>query len=128
MFNIEYSHQFPDDKVEDLLVCALEGGSNYWYVIEEVLPAYNIIVDGGELDVYTAVMHGAGVRVGLLEPGETVNGQSSWILNRAALHHGLQLVANLQPTTFARIVTEDYDSNDADMVLQFALFHDVVFG
>lgn len=133
MFHIKSTTTLTDNDVRDLLCCALEGGSNYWYVIEKVFCTHRDMAElvGGKIkdpDVYDAIVDGQGVLIGLVEEDETVHGEKQWVLNREAITRGLQSLANNRPELFAKIAIEDYDANDADVFLQYALFGELVFG
>lgn len=117
-FEVTVPHEIPDDAVFDLLVCALEGGSNYWYVILD---------DPAPKDVFHTILTGKGVTVGLLEGGD-VNGQTKWLLNRHAVRLGLKMWAFEDEEGFKRFLNEDYDALDADAFLQYTLFGEIVFG
>lgn len=125
MFHIKHETAISDYVMKDLLCCALEGGSNYWYVIEKV---YRTHLDTKDPDVYDAVIDGQGLLIGLLNEDEEVHGKKQWVLNREAVANGLQKVASNRPELFAKIALEDFDADDADVFLQFALFGELIFG
>lgn len=125
MFHIKSTTAITDKGVKDLLACALEGGSNYWYNIEKVFRTH---LDTKDPDVYDAIVDGQGVLVGLLNEDEDVNGKTQWVLNREAVARGLQVLANDRPELFAKIALEDYDADDADVFLQLTLFGELIYG
>tara|TARA_R100000951_G_scaffold99407_2_gene89741 strand:+ start:144 stop:515 length:372 start_codon:yes stop_codon:yes gene_type:complete len=108
------------DHIGSLLCSAFEGGSNYWYSLEQ----YSKTEDG-YLDYW-----------GLADP----DGSQQWIvvdredvhekhhLNRVAIQRGLQVLANKYPERLQEIVQEDADAETADVFLQCALFGEVIFG
>ena len=125
MFHVKTTTTLTDNDIRDLLCCALEGGSNYWYVIEKV---YRSHLDTKDPDVYDAIVDGQGVLIGLVEEDDEYDGTKQWVLKREAISRGLQSLASNRPELFAKIVLEDYDADDADVFLQFALFGELVFG
>lgn len=123
-WTVKVDKSFTDDEVEDLIITALEGGSNYWYDIIEVLPSPNII---GDVDMYPKIMYSDGVIIGTKDD-DTINGSKRWTLNRHTITRGLQAWADNMPKSFAKFMAGDYDADDADVFLQYALFGEVVFG
>jgi len=50
------------------------------------------------------------------------------VLDAAALQRGLALMAQQKPHMFADLVTEDGDSNTADVFLQYCLLGEIRYG
>ena len=109
---VKITHNFTRHKIEEFLVCALEGGSNYW--IKEVEP-----VKEGD-DVYEAPF-GLGLKVTDLE------GQTNY-LNYSAFHRGLQAMADNYPRHMGDIISKNDDATTADVFLQCCLFGQLVYG
>jgi hypothetical protein len=113
-----------DDAIESLLVSALEGGSNYWYMITESSPEHS------ELDYYETIRAGGWIKFTANcddEPFEH-DGKTEWLLDRAAIARGLQVMAVNESQHFADILNENDDANTGDVFLQCCLFGEVIFG
>jgi len=115
--------QVPRDELDNIMVCALEGGISYWCDHVEVKDedfrgcafASETVSRGATLCIYDA------------EDDEV------WELDRAGLLKGLAkfIASNLcrDITINDNVVcTDGIDSEDADMIVQLALFGDIVYG
>lgn len=125
--------KFPVERLRDLLCCAFEGGSNYWYMIEEFhmppslkdVPSDQVFRhldyptrEGGYLVVSDA---------GLVdEIGESSVKKTKIDLLR--LKEALQLMAVKYPRHFSDFMQGNDDAITGDVFLQLAVFGDVVYG
>jgi hypothetical protein len=127
-------------RVADVMVAALEGGINYW--CREALPTVidpavtadwapgGRLADGPPTDSDFSEpanwydderTWAAPFRVTLLDR----ESEKTWVLTPEFLLRGFRLC---RPETLLRIVEENDDADDADEVMQMALFGEVVFG
>lgn len=109
-----------ETRVRDLLCCALEGGSNYWYCIANYkfkegkgfgdyeFAHLDVPFDGGSL---------------LIQADDQYR-----VLDEAAMIKGLNLMAKNYPKHFEDFMNEDYDANTGDVFLQLSLFGEIVYG
>src|SRR6266498_4743614 len=105
-----------DEMVEDILVAAFEGGSNYWITKVDVVGnwpkgaefASDVLTRGGELSIQVFKDKPVTLTLRAMRKG----------IKKAALHYGLV------PSKFY----EDHDAEYADIALQYALFNEIVFG
>ena len=103
-----------DDHLDSILVGAFEGGSNYWAVKVEVAKddykgkkyASECVVAGGELYIHTT-------------EGD------KYLLTKTSLINGLQTYLN---ESKYRNWPDGGDSQTDDLILQYALFGEVVYG
>ncbi len=132
-FKIKTTHEITREQVGNLLCSAFEGGSNYWYRIEEThAPStYQYRCMKGHTfshvdyplnpDGYLVVSdyHGA-------DEGESVKRR----LNYRSIKRGLQLMAESKEYAhhWRDFIAEDDDAITADVFLQFCLFGEVVYG
>lgn len=114
-----------DQRVIDLITSALEGGSNYWYIIDI---SQSRLVDGVEFLVEQPMKDGI-LHIELLDPDEgPINYKTAWRLSRASAEAGLVIMATKYPAHFADFLAENDDAITGDVFLQCALFGEVVFG
>lgn len=125
MIEVRVNHQVEDQRVQDLLCCALEGGSNYWYTTFEkrypedqakdslglVYPHLELPFTGGSLIFHIAD-----------DPDH-----DSKVLDLAAVQRGLQLLADKYPAHWSDFMQENEDAITGDLFLQLALFGEEVF-
>lgn len=122
------------ERVSDLLCCALEGGSNYWYQIQR----YEI---AGTTDAERkAIVNGLNhphLEVPFLKGGalqicdnEADDGFDLWRLDRAAMQRGLELMAQTPEMQrhWVNFVRENEDAETGDAFLQLSLFGETVYG
>lgn len=105
--------------IDDIMVTALEGGINYWCrkakVVGEYLGEYasEQISRGGSLTLYDA------------ESGDKWELTLEKFLNGVKLYFEQGCHVQVEDNS---IDAGDIDANDADCIVQFALFEKVVFG
>lgn len=128
-------HRINKRRVSDLLCSAFEGGSNYWYLIEEfhAPPPENLRAHAGFRDgqVFRHLDYP------LCEGGYLMisDRQISWNvemrtarLDLAAVVRGLEVMREKFPRHFGNFLSENDDGETGDVFLQCALFGDVVYG
>ena len=108
--------------VDDIMVAALEGGINYWCREAEVVGEYlgeyasEQISRGGALTLYDAESSDKWT----LDLEKFLNGVKLWLQNGDDRYDALQGDGTLD--------TGEIDGEMADMIVQYALFGEVVFG
>ena len=120
-----------DKDIDDLMACALEGGINYWANEAEVVGKYlgefgsEQIARGGELTIH------------LSEPIETA-GATKYKLTKAKFMNGLRkyLSDPMKPYNILEWDSKNYqyrldtckaDATVCDMIIQYALFDEIIF-
>jgi len=130
-------HLIPAERVSDLLCCAFEGGSNYWYGEADI----SKYPDGFES---VEELQGARKKAGLeyyhwvqiipcMEGGEITFGDletenAVYTLNREAIERGLQLMLANHPKHYADWLAENDDAITGDVFLQLCVLGDVIYG
>lgn len=118
---IEY--EIAVQRINDLLCCAIEGGSNYW--IEQctdlTYPEGKTRADF-EFPYLEVPMCGGSYMVKPLE------GDKPAKLDRGAIERGLKLLAEKYPKDWGDFMNENEDAITGDVFLQLALFGEVVYG
>jgi len=123
------SVKIPEDRIEDLLCGAFEGGSTYWAVCDispqykrkfDVEYSYQIPLKGGEIDIYDVD-----------EPDQLLG-----VINEQNLKTGLKLMANGRDKNdreiplrhFQDFINKNDDAITADVFLQLVVLGELVFG
>lgn len=104
-----------EQEIEDIMVTALEGGINYWCDKVEIKNnptnkdhASEVIAYGGEL-----ILHVEG---------------KQWILNREMVLRGIEkAMDHFKYDSFKKFMDE-HDATTADVIIQFAIFYEIIFG
>lgn len=117
----------PENVIDDVITTALEGGSNYWYFIdqEKVTTPDNFkrnekihyeildkVYQGGTLQIFDA---------------ENTN-EKLGELSVESIQKGLNLLADKSTKVLYNIVDECYDAGDADVFFQLAVLGEITFG
>lgn len=124
-------HRFDDQTISDLLVTAFEGGINYWLGTIDYQEPSSMVFAPAETPRYATYP---------LNPGGAVIVSASGIhpadvaklcnqrLDRAAIERGLGIMAEKYPKHYGDILHDNHDADTADVLVQCALFGDIVFG
>lgn len=107
--------------IQDLLVCAFEGGSTYWYGLLE--PIKETIKNGHPSDNFYGNMMKHGFRL-----VDTENGNKKYEIRPGQFGYALKLMHDKFPSTFNDIKTENTDAETGDIFLQLLVFGDVIYG
>ena len=114
--------RIPVQKIKDMIVAAVEGGSNCWAILKfpENCKSYSEIpFKNGNIEVYHA------------ETGELLG-----YVNRATIQTGLQLMADkkdikgkcIPARHFSNLAQDSEDTETADVFIQLAVMGEVVYG
>lgn len=110
---------------KDLLITALEGGSNYWYDLPfiEMVEKPNDIYTMSER-IFQAVCKGVEIPVHDIETGEKLGE-----LSMRNIRRGERTMKAEYPTTHWKdIQYGDWDATTADVWFQFIVMNEIVFG
>ena len=134
--NIPMNLDVSDDDLDNILVTAFEGGSNYWIDKIEVKDykgcewASHVVSKGGS--VWVCLDNNP--------VGAEIKGKEyyKWVINRKKLlraisrwfteyyYHRQIVKHNLEmPSSFSDI---DFDAGDTDIIIQLAIFNEVIYG
>lgn len=118
-----------NDAMENIFVTALEGGSNYWYEIQDyTLEIVRSVEPDGPLSIATwkaIAEHGAEIDVYDAESEDILG-----TLTYDSIKDRLQLINDEGQALVCmmNIITGDYDAGDADAVFQYLVMGEVAFG
>jgi len=118
--------RIPKEKIQDLIICAIESGSNHWARFK--------FPDGWQ-DKYKSYaqipFQGGEIEVSDIETGKLLG-----VLNRATIQTGLQLMADRKDMTgkqvparhFKALATDSEDAETADVFMQLCTMGEIVYG
>lgn len=110
--------------IENILITALEGGSNYWYMLEE----FDMISDS-KMSYVENIIHniintpGFEITVTDCETGEYLG-----ILSKESILKGLNLAREQYKEEYDMIMDGDYDESIADVLFQLIIMGEIVYG
>jgi hypothetical protein len=118
----------PDQMIEDLLVTALEGGSNDWYWLSnETRDQIEKVTDKGQplsIRFYQAIKKGESLIIHDAENEDEILGH----INSDSIQNALFMMATDHRDHFMDIVTENYDATTSDVFFQLAVMGTLTFG
>ncbi len=133
LFNVKTTVEKKIDlsRVEDLLICAFEGGSNYWYMIKRKVQPTEIThkskVFNGEPYYLTPALNPGGALV-IVDREENIETAKEFTLDLNSIKTGLEKMALEQPRHMENFLKENEDAETGDVFLQFCLFGEIVYG
>jgi hypothetical protein len=120
----------PLERLEDMFVGALEGGSNYWYWMDEdAVIAIRSLVPKSEdpclsTAILKAVLRGAVVPVRDFEDHNNVLGHVSM----ETMPSRLIKCGKENPNLIMEVLNEEDDASTADAIFQYLTMGEIVFG
>lgn len=126
--------ELTDGDIEDILTTALEGGNGYWACLlngdESWESSRRSIVASGQTPYYSTVMWH------VLSSGETVRFQDAedleegdiWELTMEKFKNGLVLYEKERGSIKKCLDDGAFDAIEADCLIQYAIFGEIIFG
>ena len=115
--DVSYTTSIINSFVEDILVTAFEGGINYWCT--NVIPENDSWPENVTY-VSECLTHGTNIVIFEDDDGETIQ----HLLTMHKFLTGLEDYIRYKGTS----IFDDFDAADADCVIQFAIFGEIVYG
>jgi len=127
VFKVTITHEFTDEMIDDLITTMVE--------CNDMTASWCLEYDAKGQQVAIAVVRGYDVIFTVDNPEYDANmprtTENCPTLRKdfdlAVLKKALELCSLLYPQVFRNIVEGNYDANDADVVLQLAIFKEVVY-
>lgn len=117
--------ELTNENREDLLITALEGGSNYWYLLGclTMTEMYRKPGESTAERIFRAAMKDEKIPVFDLESPHTKLG----VISRERFIEGEKLMQKEQPKHYEDIVSDSWDASTADVWLQYVVMGELVF-
>jgi hypothetical protein len=124
------SVRFPSDKEEDLLITAIEGGSNYWYLLK--IAGIDLFADDKKEfehlafseKLYQSILLGQTIEVFDVENPDEKLGE----LSLKTILKGSRIMLEDFPSHYNDVLEDNMDANTADVWLQCCVLGEVMFG
>ena len=113
-------------RISDLLCCAFEGGSNYWYMIKKSKKPAKLEFRSNEEVVFFHLDYPLN-EGGNLTITDQEDNNKAYVLDLDSITKGIQVMAEKYPRHFADMVSEDFDATTGDVFLQCCLFGEVIY-
>ena len=123
-------------RIADLLSCAIEGGSNYWYVIDKFIKPKKVLKldesgeEEDEKDIFRYMHYplSPGGSIVIADREEPEDEREGFTLNLTTIESGIRTMAKEYPKHFADFINENDDAITGDVFLQCCLFGEIVYG
>lgn len=120
------------ERIANLLCCAFEGGSNYWYWIDKFIKPPILEWQNDPEQVFQHIDYplnkGGALIISDKEDDSPAKSKKTYRLDLESITKGLQVMADKCPRHFADMVSEDFDATTGDVLLQCCLFGEVIYG
>lgn len=116
---------------ENWIVNALEGGSNYWYLIGvDGLNAIRDVVSRETDPYFSTALHKAVFDHDVIVPIRDVEDEETILgyLSKESITRGLELCKNNNPKFIGQILSGGDDAETADVIFQYCLLGEIVYG
>ena len=110
--------QISTQEIDDLMVTAFEGGINYWCGYAEIVEKPET-----ECTLKSEVIS----RNGALELFDDES-DDTWILTREKFLKGVEKALNHFEYSNIQDMIENHDAETVDVIIQYALFDEIIFG
>jgi len=110
---------------EDLLITALEGGSNYWYYLPDLSMIERRSGDPLSIAIFNGVWSGGKI-VPVHDNEERDNALGN--LTRESMEGAFTLMRQTHPRHYADIYSGNVDAETADVWFQLAVMREVIYG
>jgi len=122
------THEFTPSDINDLIVGALEGGINYWCrkaVIKKDTEGnfFNVLPEDQDKVKYASDVIGYNGVLVLFD----IESPDKWELTLENVLKGIKMQCEKRHVAPSDLM-DDYDADDSDAIVQFALFNELVFG
>jgi hypothetical protein len=118
-------NEISNDTMGDLIVTAVEGGINYW-----VKQAYTTKKPDGmpDCEYFNVPVHEGGVYVIEEIVDEETGEVEKHELTKEKLLKGLDIMGKKYPFHLKSVVSQDFDAETADVLIQCSILGDIVYG
>lgn len=134
LFTFKAAVRLTLSQIENLLISAFEGGSNYWIAQVDTKMTASEIKAKREANpdyswIYDAILReGGSVLIHIQNEGDLDESELVRELTLDKLVAGIQLLFDTYPRHGNDILNQNDDAITADVMLQLALFKEVLFG
>ncbi len=121
--------EIKDELITDMLITAFEGGSNYWATLCDVKRKYFVKGDSLAENVARSFIADKEYKLDVYDV-ESDEDEPDLLgsVTYASIESALGIMAKDYPKTYASIMSDNMDGDDADVWFQIAAMGEVVFG
>ncbi len=123
--SIKITFEVSEQTVADTLTSGLEGGTNYWAAIAGYVEPKTVRFKSDPKKVYRHIDYPMNDGAVVLQDCET---GKKYKLTRKKLERAVGLMAEKYVQAFSDMVSESGDATTGDILVQLAIFGDVIYG
>lgn len=128
LFKIQTESTVTTQRVSDLLCCAFEGGSNYWYVINRFIKPEKFDFRTDIDEIFRHLDYPLNVGGALIIGDKEDDEAEEKVLNLISIQKGLETMARLHQSHMRDFLDDNEDAITGDVFLQCCLFGEVIYG
>jgi hypothetical protein len=128
MMQFDIPIQIEEDTIESLIVSALEGGSNYWYMVTGLCDPNEKRQKSKFTYLSDYVMKGQGLFINDSVYETDKSKQRYGVLDLNTIRTGMVVIAQKYPHHFKDILSGDCDATTGDVFLQCCVFGELIYG
>lgn len=128
IFEVKTVKAITEDHISGVITTSLEGGSNYWYLIDR--DQLSGISEDRSIPLSERISKALSSNKSARVPIYDIENPDDLLgtVTQESLKKAFEKAAEEYPTSFNAIMNDTYDAIDADIVFQLATMNDVVFG
>lgn len=125
-FKINLAFTITQEMIEDILVGALEGGSNYWYLLKDGCPEPT----GAPLAIRISdeIIRNPNYTLPFYDCEDEDNDEPIGHLNQERILKAFEHIFKNHPWHFNNMISGDWDAETADVFLQCAVLGEITYG
>lgn len=125
---ITVSSNLDNQVIEDLIITALEGGSNYWYWIEEFPSNFPAGNEPLAVRFFDFIWNFKGkMKIYDIE-SDPKKPELLGTISKESVKEAFNIMAKEYSYNLGNILQDNWDANDADVLFQLAVMGKVIFG
>jgi hypothetical protein len=115
----------PNQRIADLMITALEGGSNYWLLAARLdHPEDKTLLSEKPWYASPELYDNTALKIVFTEQEDA----KEHLVTSVEIANGTQLMAEQSPGHFADFIAENDDATTAEVWLQYVIFGEIVYG
>lgn len=126
-FKINVQVTITEEMIENIIVGALEGGSNYWYMLGEGIPPRDEERTPLSVRISKKIIEDPNYRLPIHD-AEDPDGEPIGYLTQEGMLNAFKIVSEKYPWHYQNVMTECGDADTDDVFFQCAVLGDIIYG
>lgn len=126
-FKMNVEVTITEEMIENIIVGALEGGSNYWYMLGEGIPPRDEEGTPMSVRISRKIVEDPDFKLPIYD-AEDEDGDPIGHLTQEGMLNAFKIVSEKYPWHYQNMMTECGDADTDDVFFQCAVLGDIVYG